>query len=93
MSEKVEWEVVDNTEAGPIPNASRTPGEFFGALLGPWWRWKVGAALVLGGIALLFLVAFAGVVVLTALAFAMLSLAVVRIRRWARGSASHDLRR
>ncbi len=91
MNDKVDWEVVD---AEPAQNsARRTPDEFLSAALGPWWRWKVGAMLVFGGIALLFLVAFAGIVVLTALAFALLSLAFVRIKRWLGNSGSHDIRR
>lgn len=90
MSEKVEWEIVDDaprrnsgawqSASGPTgPNAAY--GHPLQALLGRWWRWKVaGVALV--AVCLLTLVAiFAGVFVLAAAAGVLLSLAVAKARR------------
>ncbi|HVL76512.1 MAG TPA: hypothetical protein VM406_10900, partial [Noviherbaspirillum sp.] len=66
------------------------------AMLGPWWRWKIAALFVFGGIALLFVAAIAGVLVVTAIAFALLAIVLLRVRSWWRGlrrSNSSQVRR
>lgn len=94
MSEKVEWEVVDTEGAQPNgPRPPRSPDELLKAMLGPWWRWKVGAVTVVAGLALLFFAALAGVVVLTVIAFAMLALAFARLRSWLRKPSSREATR
>lgn len=80
MSEKVEWEIVD----GAQPDPPRTPTDTLRAMLGPWWRWKIGAAIVFAGLALLFFVALAGIVVVAVIAFALLSVGIARFRSWLR---------
>jgi uncharacterized membrane protein HdeD (DUF308 family) len=80
MNDKTEWEVVEADQ----PDPRRTPADMLKAMLGPWWRWKIGAAVVLASLALLFFVALAGVVVVAVLAFALLSVGIAKLRRWLR---------
>lgn len=93
MNDKVEWEVVDGESPGATggnrpPPRPPTPQELLRAALGPWWRWKLAGGFILGAVALVFVAAMAGVVVVTAIAFALLMFAVARVRSWVRGSSS-----
>lgn len=88
MNDKPEWEVVDAEPAGrrqqlPPP---LTPQEALRAMLGPWWRWKLAGLFVLGGVVLVFVAAVAGILVVSAIAFALLAFAVMRLRAWWRGT-------
>jgi len=99
MNDKVEWEVVDNEEGRrrndgheaygnqPPPRAPN-PQEVLKAMLGPWWRWKLAAIFTIGGIALIIVATVAGILVVTGLAFALLALAIVKLRAWWRGSSN-----
>lgn len=89
MNDKVEWEVVDEAEqarrGNRPPPRPPSPQEALKAMLGPWWRWKLAAIFVLGGLALVFVAAVAGVLVVTGIAFALVMFAVLRVRNWLRG--------
>lgn len=95
MNDKVEWEVVDTdaSEGLRSQHIAPTPQELLKTMLGPWWRWKLAGLFVVGGIVLVFVAAVAGVVVVTAIAFALLAIATVRVRNWLRGSHSLPDRR
>lgn len=90
MNDKVDWEVVDADERvhdqGRPPPRPPSPQEMLKSMLGPWWRWKLAGMFVLGALVLLFVAAVAGVVVVTAIAFALVAFTVVRVRNWLRGS-------
>lgn len=43
MTDKTEWEVVD----APSEAAPQSPTHLLKSLLGPWWRWKIGAVAVI----------------------------------------------
>ncbi|MBK4737546.1 hypothetical protein [Noviherbaspirillum pedocola] len=89
MSEKVEWEIVDDAstrrgqeytyrQSTQDAGAMRHPLQ---VLLGPWWRWKI-AGMAIAAIAVLVLLAlFAGVFVLVAATGVLLSLAVAKARQ------------
>ncbi len=78
MSNKVEWELVD----APASRTSQSAPHFLKALLGPWWKWKAGAAAIVTAAVLLLLATVAGIVMLGLVAVALLSLAVHRVRVW-----------
>ena len=87
MTEKPEWELVENDEGRsrqtPPPLPPTLP-ELFKALLGRWWAWKLaGAALVFGAL-LVLLATVAGVLVVIAAGAALVSAAVAKFRRWRR---------
>jgi hypothetical protein len=89
MSEKVEWEIVDDTasrrdsgarqsDATADASAARNPLQ---ALLGPWWRWKIAGFALVAVLALVLLTLFAGAFLLAAAAGVALSLAAAKARR------------
>lgn len=80
MTEKTEWEIVDDHR----PNQRRTLRRTLEALLGPAWRWKVAGAVVLATMALLVVAAVAGTVMVLIAAFTLVSLAVGKLRSWLR---------
>ncbi|HEY8605818.1 MAG TPA: hypothetical protein VIM12_01730 [Noviherbaspirillum sp.] len=83
MSDKVEWEVVDETTTKP--GAAPEPGPAIKNMLGPWWRLKLAALAALGTIGLVLMVALAGVVVVSVAAVALLSFVIARLAQWMRG--------
>lgn len=89
MNDKVDWEVVDadtqRHDQGRPPPRPPNPQDMLKAMLGPWWRWKLAGMFAVGALVLLFVAAVAGVVVVTAIAFALVAFAVVRVRNWLRG--------
>lgn len=82
MSEKIEWEVVD--EAGPRASAGAPPslGEVLKAMLGRHWRWKIAGAAIVGTIILALILTLTGVVALVMVSVAVLSVAISKLRRW-----------
>ncbi len=93
MTEKTEWEVVDD---GGQPNESDssnvrpTTQQLLRAMLGPYWRWKLAGFFILTAITLAILAAFVGVIVLILSAAAIVLFATSRIRRWLqRRSGTH----
>lgn len=87
MTEKPEWEIVDNderrSEYGPPPTPPTLP-EVLRALLGRWWAWKVAGAAVVFGALLVLLATVAGVLVVLAAGAALISAAVAKFRKWRR---------
>lgn len=78
MTEKTDWEVVD----APSPNTRPPLRQLMKKLLGRWWRWKLGGAAVLAGLAVAFFAAVIGVIVVVMIVGVILSLGVNKIRRW-----------
>jgi hypothetical protein len=87
MTEKTEWEIVDQDERRdgytPPPLPPTLP-ELLRALLGRWWAWKVAGVAVLFGALLVLLATVAGVLVVIAAGAAVLSAAVAKFRKWKR---------
>ncbi|GIZ52298.1 hypothetical protein [Noviherbaspirillum aridicola] len=83
MTEKIEWEVVDETTTKT--GGARRAGPAAQPMLGPWWRWKVAALFALGALALVLLIAVAGVIAVAVAVTALVSLGIARIAYWLRG--------
>jgi len=91
MTEKTEWEVVDEESQPNDPHARPTTQQLLRAVLGPYWRWKLAGFFILTGITLAILAAFVGVIVLVLSAAAIVLFATTRIRRWLQPSSSTHL--
>lgn len=79
MTEKVEWEVVD--EAEPTSRPMRQPWE---ALLGPWWRWKVACIALGTTVALVFFATAAAIILLVMATGVILTVGVRWLGQWLR---------
>lgn len=88
MTEKTEWEVVDEQPRGERPRAR----DFMKALLGPRWRWKVAGGAIVSGIVLVTVAALTTMFALLLAAGAVVSIAVAKMRRWLRGQERHPAR-
>ena len=84
MTEKTEWEIVD--EPGQQAHRSADPESMAKGLLGPWWRWKVAGVATVAALVIALFLAFAGVVVVFMVAAALLSIFIGKFTRWLRGS-------
>ena len=88
MTEKPEWEIVDNDEQrssyAPPPPKPQSLKEILKALLGRWWAWKVAGAAIVFGALLVLLATVAGVLVVLAAGAALVSAAVAKFRKWRR---------
>lgn len=97
MTEKVEWEVVEDPapENGRThnPRGARPAGAAAQAMLGPWWRWKLAALFTLGTIALVLVLAVAGVLAVAIAATALVSFGIARLVYWLRGKHGGALAR
>lgn len=82
MSEKVEWEIVEETTAKTGGKRRAAPSAQ--AMLGSWWRWKVAGVVALGAVLLMLLVAVAGVIAVTVAAVGLVSFCIARIAMWLR---------
>lgn len=98
MSDKVEWEIVDETTSNTGSSHTKSADAHAGtgastsgpraaaqAMLGPWWRWKLAAMFALGAVALVLLVAVAGVIAVAVTVAALVSFGVARVAYWLRG--------
>jgi hypothetical protein len=81
MSDQTEWEVVDAAEprAQPQPDVDRST--MMRAMLGRWWRWKVGAALLAACLVLALVAALAGVLFVVGMGVVLVSLVVAKVRQ------------
>jgi len=79
MTEKTEWEVIDDREQ---PSERPTIQQFLRAALGRYWRWKLAGLFIVTAIILVILVAFVGVIALVLSATAIVLLAAAKLRRW-----------
>lgn len=88
MSDQTEWEIVDNAEprAQARPDASRSA--MLRAMLGPWWRWKVAATLLVACLALALVAALAGVFFVVGVGVVLVSLVVAKVRQLLRHHGS-----
>lgn len=83
--EQAEWEVIDS--AGPQqPKAGRTAT--LRALLGPWWRWKIGLVVLALAILAAVVFAVAGVMFVVGIVAVAVSLLVAKVRQLMRQSGS-----
>jgi len=82
MSEKTEWELIDQ----PGPGQRATLRDLLAASLGKWWRWKIAATVIVISAVLLFTLAVSGLVMLATLAIGVLSLAIGKVRAWLGGA-------
>lgn len=91
MSEKVEWEIVDDapraqsafreSAAWQAEQDAGMPRHPLELILGPWWRWKLAGMALVVVCMLVLLALFAGVFVLLAAAGVLLSLAAAKARK------------
>lgn len=78
MTERVEWEVVDES-----PRATRpTPRRLMEMLLGRWWRWKIAGVAIAAALALVLLATVAGVILVLMVAVGCLSFGIGKLTRW-----------
>lgn len=89
MADQTEWEVVD----APPQDNRQTPQQMLKHLLGPWWRWKIAAAVIVLGVAMVFFLSVAAVFVIGLVTAAIISIGVARVRLWMRRRPGTTLRR
>lgn len=87
MTEKTEWEVVDEPTQAKGSNFKRRKGlqDLMSGLLGRWWRWKVAGAGLVGIAAFAVVATLSIMLVLLMTAGAALALGVAKIRQWLQG--------
>lgn len=78
MSEKTEWEVVDE----PRPESRQTMRDLMKALLGRRWRWKLAGAATVASLAIVFFATLIGMTVLAMSAAAIISIGIGKLRQW-----------
>lgn len=86
MTEKTEWEIIDvpSPQDRQTRQTRQTPRDRMKSLLGPWWRWKVAGVMIAAGLALVMLVALAGMAVIAMTVTALVILGIAKIKRWLR---------
>ncbi|MET0963431.1 MAG: hypothetical protein ABWY05_11555 [Noviherbaspirillum sp.] len=80
--EQAEWEVVDTMGPQAPPQATRAA--MMRAMLGPWWRWKIAATILVMCMILALVFALAGVFFVVGLAVVLVSLVVAKVRQMLR---------
>lgn len=87
MTEKTEWEVVDEPTQAKGSNFKRGKGlqDLMSGLLGRWWRWKVAGASLVGIVAFAIVATLSIMLVLLMTAGAVLALGIAKIRQWLHG--------
>jgi hypothetical protein len=98
MSERVEWEVVDerapgNAGQGGYTGKRPTLQQLLKTVLGRWWRWKIAGAATVAALAVILFATVAGVIVLSLLAIGIVSIGIAKIRRWLRRDGGPLVRR
>ena len=85
--ERAEWEVIDS--AGPQrPPSGAGRAAMLRALLGPWWRWKIGLVVLALAILAGVVFAVAGVMFVVGIVVVAVSLLVAKVRQLMRQSGS-----
>lgn len=84
--EQPDWEVVDTVAPQPPPNATRSA--MMRAMLGPWWRWKIAAGVLVFCAVLALVFALAGIFFVVGLAVVLVSMAVAKVRQLLRDKGS-----
>jgi hypothetical protein len=82
MTERAEWEVVDESSPPPRP----TMQQLMQRMLGRWWRWKIAALATVGALAVVFFATVIGVILLLLVSVGILTIAIGKLMRWLRKS-------
>ncbi len=88
MTEKTEWELIDETSfgtgegAGMRQAAPLTLRDMMKALLGRYWGWKLLGAAIVASVVITLMVMLTGVAVVLVTACALLSLGIGKLRQW-----------
>lgn len=77
--EQPDWEVVDTAAPQPPPKATRSA--MMRAILGPWWRWKIAAGVLVFCAVLALVFALAGIFFVVGLAVVLLTMAVAKVKQ------------
>lgn len=80
MTEKAEWEIVDEPQPQPRRATVGSPE----ALLGPWWRWKLAAAATAGILVVTIIFALAGIFALVTLTATIAIVGIRKLAQWLR---------
>jgi hypothetical protein len=83
MTERVEWEVVDDA---PSPGKRPTIQQLMKTLLGPWWRWKIAGTATVAALAVVLFATLSGIILLLMAAVGIMSIGIARFKRWLRRS-------
>jgi hypothetical protein len=83
MTERVEWEVVDNA---PSPGKRPTIQQLMKTLLGPWWRWKIAGTATVAALVVVFFATLTGIFLLLMAAVGIMSIGISKFRQWLRSS-------
>jgi hypothetical protein len=81
MSDQTEWEVVDAAEPRARPQPGVDRDTMMRAMLGRWWRWKVGAVLLAACLVLALVAALAGVLFVVGMGVVLVSIVVAKVRQ------------
>lgn len=90
MTEKTEWEVVDND--APRQERRQTLQQLMKNLLGPWWRWKVAGLATVAGVAMMFFLTVAAVFILGLMVMGIVALCATKLRQWMRRRSGFAVR-
>jgi hypothetical protein len=82
MTERVDWEVVDE----PSPTTRPTVQQLMQRLLGRWWRWKIAGVATVAALAVVFFATVIGIILLLMVTVGILSVAIGKLMRWLRKS-------
>jgi hypothetical protein len=93
MTDRVEWEVVDERSPGNQPHnqphdqsGPPTIQQLMKKLLGRWWRWKIAVAATAAALAVVFFATLIGIVLLVSVAIGLTAFSVAKFRSWVRRS-------
>ncbi len=82
MTEKTEWEVVDEVRDKARTEPRQTIQDLMKTLLGPWWRWKLAGTATVAGLAIVFFATLTGMIALLLSAAAIVSIGIGKLRQW-----------
>ncbi|OWW22080.1 hypothetical protein [Noviherbaspirillum denitrificans] len=93
MTEKVEWEVVDDPSAKQQQHQQqyqqqfgrRTPGDAMRMMLGRGWKWKIAGTAIVSLVTLAFFATLTGALVLLFAAGTLLAAGVRKFKQWLTG--------
>lgn len=86
MTERVEWEVVDDIAAQRGQHGQRhAAGEAMRAMLGRGWKWKIAGTAIVSLVTLAFFATLTGALVLLFAAGTLLAAGVRKLKQWLAG--------
>jgi len=83
MTERVEWEVVDETSTQG--QKRRAAGEAMRTILGRGWKWKIAGTAIVSLVTLAFFATLTGALVLLFAAGTLLAALVRKLKQWLAG--------